>query len=550
MKAVQNNPYRTVGLLVGATAREQERQVKRLKQFIEAEQNPEDDFSFPKLGEFERKVEQVNDAASKLNLNRDKINAALFWFWNGNPITDEAAFDALKSGDFETAFQIWDKLIRESGKGNWKPVTERNLSAYHNCSVLHLIWAKGYLHTAVVAKIIFLESELVNKFILSVADETHKTTKKELELLFLNQLHSEIETNKTFSEDGFIEIVNQQDFIAKEDFLKGVTQNLIEQIQKKIEESKTKRKADKSNAKKEALKLLNDTEEIIKQLNSILGSSNNYSSIADKLAMELFSWGRDYFEYLKDTPTDPSNTALTLFKYANNYATGNIVKSKIDENIKDLLEWIEDKPERERQAKAKTQIEALVKVFKEFENELETIENAQLLIDRCKPYLDSIKNVFGITDEFYLTISTRVAMQAQSYIIKEVNRLQQNLKYGIVSDRYKKIKELKSILSSAWLVTALVGTLDMQKDFEDQRYYPNKASLKILCNQIGIATTASASQPSKKWEIQVIVACIILSLVIAVSIDMDENLLITALLGGLILGSVIVIIINKLNPKK
>jgi hypothetical protein len=39
MKAILNNPYRTVGLLVGATAREQERQIRRLKQFIEAEQD-------------------------------------------------------------------------------------------------------------------------------------------------------------------------------------------------------------------------------------------------------------------------------------------------------------------------------------------------------------------------------------------------------------------------------------------------------------------------------------------------------------------------------
>jgi hypothetical protein len=50
MKVILNNPYRTVGLLVGATAREQERQVKRLKQFLEAEQDPQDDFSFPTLG--------------------------------------------------------------------------------------------------------------------------------------------------------------------------------------------------------------------------------------------------------------------------------------------------------------------------------------------------------------------------------------------------------------------------------------------------------------------------------------------------------------------
>ena len=30
MNIIENNPYRTVGLLVGATAKEQERQVKRL----------------------------------------------------------------------------------------------------------------------------------------------------------------------------------------------------------------------------------------------------------------------------------------------------------------------------------------------------------------------------------------------------------------------------------------------------------------------------------------------------------------------------------------
>jgi hypothetical protein len=40
MKLVQSNPYRTLGLLVGASAREKERQVKRLKQYLEAEQEP------------------------------------------------------------------------------------------------------------------------------------------------------------------------------------------------------------------------------------------------------------------------------------------------------------------------------------------------------------------------------------------------------------------------------------------------------------------------------------------------------------------------------
>lgn len=112
MLLIKNNPYRTVGLLVGASAREQERQVKRLKQFLDAEQDPQDNFSFPTLGSIHRTVDSVAEAASKLNLNSDKMNAAaLFWFYKGNQITDEPALDALKEADQENSTDIWTKLI-------------------------------------------------------------------------------------------------------------------------------------------------------------------------------------------------------------------------------------------------------------------------------------------------------------------------------------------------------------------------------------------------------------------------------------------------------
>ena len=83
MHIIQNNPYRTVGLLVGATAREQKKQVRTLKEFIEAEQDPQDDFSFPTLGKLQRTIDNVNEASSKLNLDSDKMSSALFWFYKG-----------------------------------------------------------------------------------------------------------------------------------------------------------------------------------------------------------------------------------------------------------------------------------------------------------------------------------------------------------------------------------------------------------------------------------------------------------------------------------
>ena len=253
MKTILNNPYRTVGLLVGATTKEQTKQINRLKRYIEAEQEPQDDYSFPALGNLHRTFDSIEEAASKLNLDSDKINAALFWFWNGNPITDEAAFEALKNGEIETTYEIWDKLITrtdEDGKRYWKPVTEKNFSAYHNCSVLNFIIANGNLHNAIAASLYFLESDLVQNFVSSVVDETHKTNKKELQLLFLNQLQSDIEVNKKSSLPKFIEILNELEFVAKQDFIKGFVQKLIEQIEHKIETTKNKRKASKANAAK------------------------------------------------------------------------------------------------------------------------------------------------------------------------------------------------------------------------------------------------------------------------------------------------------------
>jgi hypothetical protein len=344
MNLIKNNPYRTVGLLVGATAKEQTKQISRLKKYIEAEQDPQDDFSFPALGNLHRTVESVEEAASKLNLDNDKINAALFWFWNGNPITDEAAFEALQSGDIEAAYEIWDKLITktdEEGKRFWKPVSEKNYSAFHNCSVLNIIRANGNLSNAIVASLYFLESDLVHKFVSSVADETHKTNKKELQLLYLNQLHSDIEANKKSSLPKFLEILNKQEFVAKQDFMKGFVQKPIEQIEHKIETAKNKRKGSKANAAKAGQELFTATATDLTQLKSIVGASDlKYTSISDKVANEMLQCSIDYFNdsQEKDSSSDYIETAMKLAKQADTIAVGKLTKDRAKDSIETLVE--------------------------------------------------------------------------------------------------------------------------------------------------------------------------------------------------------------------
>ncbi len=491
MQIVQNNPYRLVGLLVGATAKEQERQVRRLKQFIEAEQEPQDDFSFPTLGHIHRTIESVTDAASKLNLDSDKMNAALFWFYKGNPITDEPAFEAIKEVDLELVLNIWTKLTSNG------EVSKRNASAYSNLGTLYLSGIlegtntnEAILEKGISLKLKFLESDFVKDFKALATDETFKTTKKELQLLFLNQVQSEIEKTGSVTSNKFLDILTKQEFSAKEDFLKGFVQKPIEQIEKKIEESKSKRKANKSNSIKAANSLLGDTKDSIKQLNSILGTTDiKYSSIADKLAMEFFACGRDYFMHFKDTDTDPSDYSMTLFKNAKSIAIGNIAKQQIDENIKDLQEWINDKPERDKHKKVEEDFKFITSKLERFQNLSDTVSNAKDLVDNCKPKLANIKSVLGLTDDFYLKISSAVANNALGMLVTAVNGAQESIEVKIGD-----FTTLRSVVRSALSVSESIGSFDLVSS-QRTHYNKNHTALKSIASQLGLSGS-SYSSPS------------------------------------------------------
>lgn len=340
MHPIENNPYRALGLLVGAAAREQDRQIKRLKQFIEAEQDPQDDFSFPFIGKLHRTVDSVNDAASKLNLDSDKMNAALFWFWNGNPITDEAAFDALKEGDTETAYQIWDKLVAriEDDKRYWNEVTAKNLSAFHNRAILAMITNQGSFVSAVMANIKFIESEYFDTFVKASVDETYRVSKKEIQLNFLKTVFENIDNKRL---ENLVKYLNDYNFSAKADFLKSFVQKPIELIEQKIETAKNKRKASKANAVNAGQELYSSVANDLTQLKSIISTSDiKYISVADKLANEILQCSIDYFNYSqeKGSNDDYAEIAMQLAKKAQTISAGNLTKDRIKDSIKTLEE--------------------------------------------------------------------------------------------------------------------------------------------------------------------------------------------------------------------
>jgi hypothetical protein len=491
MSFILNNPYRVIGILAGTSLAAQTSHLNRLRMYLDAEQEPKVDFSFPVLGNLRRTVDSVNEAAAKINLDKDKLEAALFWFYNGNDITDEPAFDALKEADLQSAHDIWSK------RTTTEIITETNLSAFLNLSSLLLIVSlrnkeinEKYLKKGIELKLKILESNYVFDYKNLICDAVYQPNKNEIQLIFLNFILENLKNHEENYISIISEILIELSFSTKDIFLKTLTQKPIQQIEAKIEAAKSKRKANKAQAANAGKELYNTVCDDIEILRKLCGTNDlSFNSISDKIADEILQCGIDYFLHYRDTESDPSSATMDLFRKAKSFAVGRIVTQRCLENTENVQEWIDDKPEREKQTRILVDFEKLKNLIDEYEGKSETVSNAKQLLANARPYLNNVKSVLGSKDELYLGLSSRIASDAQGMCVSEINKLQE--RFSKTYDKESKltlIKMLKQRVDEAWSVTTTIGSMDLRQDFRT-RYTQNKTSLLNLKTQLaGINT--------------------------------------------------------------
>jgi hypothetical protein len=485
MQLVLNNPYRILGLLVGTQAAKHVRHVNRLKESIEAEVDPDEDFSFPSFGYFDRSLDSINSASSKIHLESGKISAALFWFYNGNDIEDDAAFDLLKDGAIKDCVNVWAKLTNDS------EIEPTNASAFFNVSTLLLNSGvreqkinESILFRGIKMKLRFLESNCYTELLNVINIDCNKYSKIELQLIFLNQIFEEITKTSNYNSITFISAINVINFSAKEDFLNSFTEQPIKKIEEEISISKSKRQLNKRDAEIYGKELFDKTEKSIQELQNILENNDlKYQNIADKLANEILQCGIDFFQEFKDEDFDPSNDSLQLFKIASSIAVGNLVSQRCTQQTEELQEWIDEKPERERQKLIASDLEFITNKLQQLSHKDDSVINVQDLLDSCKPKLKNIKSHLGAQDEFYINVSTAIVRSAQNMLVQTVNDLieKSNEFYGIFTS------ESKKIIEKAIDLTYKMGTFDMDKDLK-LNYSKNLDGIKKLARQLSIST--------------------------------------------------------------
>lgn len=500
MNAVKNNPYRTLGLLGNSTEKELQKQIAIIKRFAEVGKTKTFDYDFPFFGEVVRSTEKVLKAASKIEQAKNKVHYALFWFLNSGHI-DEAALNNLKEGHIEKAIEIWEKTLKNS------TVTAKNFAAISNLSTLQLGIATNNgsfdlekFSASIDLKGKLLLAEVFNNFVSTVIGEGISINRdiilKEFADEILQIVKPYLNKPNGIKSSQLISAFNSFPNEIKQYVSGKFTDRPLNNIENQIELTQQKRYDNPNDADEYGEELYNNTKEDLVFLKNVWGSNNvQYQMIANKLANEILQCAIDFFiEYRDSDEYDPGEAAMKVMKMAKAINPTGQTKSRLDENIENLQEWINDSAEREKLKNIKEDLEIVVSNLQRFQNLSDTISNAKDLVVTCKPKLNNIKAALGSTDNLYLKLSSAVVNNALNVLISEVNNEQNALQW----DRTK-IITLPRTINSAMEVMNMMSTMDMEYELK-RRFNQNKSTLSGIQTQlnqiISLADSYSSSRSS------------------------------------------------------
>ena len=480
MKIIQNNPYRLLGVYSNSPLKERLSNNNKLKAFLKVGKEA----SFPLdciklLPHLHRTEERVSSAEAMLTLPADQIKYAQFWFIKQSPL-DEVAFNHLLNGETEKALSIWAKKDYVSSLQN------RAICALMQSDVAEALRCFTQLYNS---------DEHLRDFVIAVTGDDSNYSQELLTHSLLDTLCEESDVYEilpSLSDTSWKEYVGQRTVTP-----------LIQSIEEEIALAK-KTKGEGCTVRLNAgNKLKNATRENLQTLKQLLPVDDiRYQMIADKLGIEILQCGIDY--YNGSDATDAARNAMILQKYALSIVVGKLAKDRCQENVNILQKIIDNLPPSE----VFMEDRAIHEELRKYCLLPDKICHAVTLLNNTKPHIQSIKRKLGVSNAYYLKISTQIVGNALSNVIAEVNEAQSifSADKDDPNDTLAAIlgiTHLKSVLKEAWKATRIMDDFDMEVDYKCGRYSQNRSILKGLCEQLGFSTStytpsSSSSRPTQR----------------------------------------------------
>lgn len=461
-KNIQNNPYRFLGICSNAPATERLANFRKAKAFLKVDK----DINFPfdldcLLPPMKRSTEQMDYANNSINLPKDMLRYALFWFVNDSPI-DTIALDYLQRGDTFKASELFRK--------------KQTFSSLINQSVLSFINGDNGNAIECVTTVIHDNNYRI-AFVESICGSSFQISENELAQLFIDALLEDIKVvqlKDLFEQSG---ISSEDDEYLRQKAIEGPIASINDAVSnaKKI-------KKDDANAQYQAgVSLMNSSKSNLQFIRSILGLSNmQYQLIADNLAKQILQCGINYYNNSNEDKETEIDKAFSLQNYALSIAVGKLTKDRCKENV-DILNRMKDELPPKTVRYYDTKIKDALNVYRTQPDE---ISYAIELIKKVVPYLMSIKEVLGNSNTYYLRISTLIVNASLHNIIEEFNSVMtDDLHLRLFLDSTT-IHKVTNVFEQAWKATLYMDKLDMEADFKNGRYNQNRSVLKEQVEQV------------------------------------------------------------------
>jgi hypothetical protein len=333
MDIIKNNPYRIIGILSNANAKEIQSRKGKITAYAKVGKQITSEFDFPLFDSIERDQNKIEKAFSAIQQSKEMLENSLFWFLNTNSF-DETAINYLRNGDKEKAIEIWKKVTTE------KEVTPKNYSCFNNIGTLKLLGeSQEEIKEGIEKKIKLIESDSFKNFVHSVAGAAFIIDNQKQVENFINDIIKQFQGK--YSNADTLQLFSNCNGTTQKYLSQKFTEEPVHNIESQIERTKKKRNENKINAFQFGLKLHENTKAYLTLLNSLLGVNDlKYKMIADNLAKEIMQCGIDYFNESKENNSTEEylENALRLNKIADSIAIGKLTKDRAKDHIATLEE--------------------------------------------------------------------------------------------------------------------------------------------------------------------------------------------------------------------
>lgn len=471
MQNITNNPYRVIGILSNATAKEIQSRKGKITAYAKVGKQIISEYDFPFLDSIDRDQNNIEQAFSGIQQSKDMLENSLFWFLSTNKI-DETAISYLIKGDKNKATEIWEKVTID------KEITSKNYSCFNNIGTLKLLGeSQDEIKEGIEKKIKFIESENFTDFVHDVAGTAYIVDNQKQVEGFIDDILKQLQSK--YSNVELLKLFNNCSGDTQKYLSQKFTEEPIHNIESEIDNVKKQRNENKINAYKLGLKLQKNTNSDLILLKSLLGISDlKYKMIADNLAKEIMQCGIDYFNESQenDSKEDYLENAMQLNKLAESIAVGKLTKDR----AKDHIATLEEMKDIEL-----IQVVGLLKSVKDLYE-----ENKEKIYAQIRKEL----NIGNLSSSEMIRLSKNINMSAVENHIKnsiEWHKVNEMINDLLSDNNLKKIKEsnkdeqkIEFLELMNWLKDNSLKSYPITTILNKYKNIPPKLPFKIISSDI------------------------------------------------------------------